>query len=267
MKLTLLGLIATLSFSLQTQASSKLESMNLPEAPLIEENYGEPLLQIDAVDPTPDADIPSDEEVLRMQQEIKELFPETNTVQTQQERMSILARYSYVDTRRVPQDLYETAIAYYDAHKSSLRNPNYLTLVDFGARSNLPRMFIIDMNTGRVASIHVAHGEYSDPNKDGHLDSFSNRIGSKQSSEGFYRVSETYNSSKFGYAARLDGLSSSNSNARARAVVLHGSKYVWERSDVLPGYSWGCLAIAENLKAEVVPLLANGSLLYASISR
>ncbi|MCP5916770.1 murein L,D-transpeptidase catalytic domain family protein, partial [Klebsiella pneumoniae] len=75
------------------------------------------------------------------------------------------------------------------------------------------RFFIVDMNSGSVWPLHVAHGKGSDSNHDGYAEKFSNTSGSNASSLGYYITAETYNGSN-GYSLRLDGMSSTNSNAR-----------------------------------------------------
>lgn len=67
-----------------------------------------------------------------------------------------------------------------------------------------------------------------------------------KSSLGVYRTAETYQG-KHGYSLRLDGLSpGQNSNARKRAIVVHGADYASPRHlrkyDKL-GRSWGCPAL------------------------
>ena len=51
-------------------------------------------------------------------------------------------------------------------------------------------------------------------------------MGSRQSSLGLFRTADTYVGQN-GYSLRLDGLEPGfNSQARARAIVMHGAKYV-----------------------------------------
>jgi hypothetical protein len=120
------------------------------------------------------------------------------------------------------------------------------------------------MAKGSVRAIHVAHGSGSDPKKSGYARSFSNVPNSKKSSLGFYKVSETYNG-KHGRSAKMDGLSSTNSNVRRRAIVLHGSDYVKENGSK-PGRSQGCFAIAKALKDGVIDQLMGGAIIYAGLS-
>lgn len=65
---------------------------------------------------------------------------------------------------------------------------------------------------------------------------------------------------------RLDGLSPTNSNVRARAVVIHGADYV-EDADVKPGRSWGCPAVSTESHVRVVNALKGGSIMYAGLTK
>ena len=62
------------------------------------------------------------------------------------------------------------------------------------------------------------------------------------------------------------GLSSTNSNVRARAIVIHGASYVQE-SSVIQGRSWGCPAVAMENRDTVVKALKGGSLIYAVLDK
>jgi hypothetical protein len=185
---------------------------------------------------------------------------------TAEDRAQSKANYDYVDpTNVIPKKLRDAALAYFDVNKANFANKNYITVVDFSAHSSRSRFFIIDMATGKVQSLHVAHGKGSDKNNDGYAEKFSNVSGSEASSIGYYRVSETY-SGKYGTSIRLDGLSSTNSNARARAIVLHPASYVSESSSKA-GRSWGCFALDPKYAQSVIAKIKKGSLLYANLSK
>ena len=184
---------------------------------------------------------------------------------TTPEAQAVLARYSNLDPNHiVPDILLEKAVLYYDAHLANLKNKNYLSVVDFSKRSTNARFFIVDMRSGAVWPIHVAHGKGSDSNADGYAESFSNVSGSEQSSLGFYMASETY-SGAHGLSMRLDGLSTTNSAVRDRDIVVHGADYVQE-AGVIQGRSWGCLAVAMSNRDTVIQKLNGGSLIYAGLS-
>lgn len=175
---------------------------------------------------------------------------------------AILKQYDHLDPNRVVnQAALEKAVLYFHNNKSKFANKNYISLIDFSKRSTQARFYIIDMNSGGVWAIHVAHGKGSDPDHDGYAQKFSNTSGSNASSLGYYRAAETY-TGKHGLSLRLDGLSSTNSKARARAVVIHGADYVKEAS-VIQGRSWGCPAVTMSYRTKVINALKGGSLIYA----
>lgn len=178
------------------------------------------------------------------------------------EREQILKLYDYVDPSRIVPDKHlEEAVIYYHKNKAKLKNPNYLSVIDFSKSSTQKRFYIINMASGSVWNIHVAHGKGSDSDHDGFAEKFSNVSGSNASSLGFYRTTETYEGSN-GYSLRLDGLSSTNSNANPRAIVIHGASYVQD-SNVIQGRSWGCPAVSMANRTKLINLIKGGSLIYA----
>ena len=92
----------------------------------------------------------------------------------------------------------------------------------------------------------VAHGDGSEGGKvNGNL-KFSNIDGSHCSSLGKYVIEEKYNG-KFGMSYRLTGLDETNSNARARAIVLHRLSCVpdvEQKQDIC--LSFGCPMVSED---------------------
>jgi hypothetical protein len=165
----------------------------------------------------------------------------------------------------VPANLLRDAVTYFDANKAHFKNKNYITIVDFTPRSNKYRFFLIDMKTGAVERFHTTHGMGSDENKDGYAESFGNENGSGKSSLGFVRTAEVY-SGNFGPSVRLDGLSATNSNLRARSVVFHGWDGVKE-GDVIQGLSRGCITLDWKFKDAVLEKIKEGSLLYVGLSK
>ncbi len=138
-----------------------------------------------------------------------------------------------------------------------------MSIIDYSQPSNNRRFFIIDTDKKKLLyRTFVSHGINS-----GNLyaTQFSNIVDSKQTSLGTYRVAEAYHG-KYGLSLRLDGMSPSNSNARKRAIVLHGAKYA-EPSTIkklgMLGRSWGCPAIPMKLTKKVVNLLKEGGSIYA----
>jgi hypothetical protein len=178
------------------------------------------------------------------------------------DRQEVLDKYSNLDPNHViDKSLLNKAILYFDTNKDHITNKKFITVVDFSKASGKQRFFIVDMATGKVEPHVVAHGSGSDPSNTGIAKRFSNTEGSNMSSLGYVLTGETY-SGKHGNSLRLDGLSTTNSNMRERAVVIHGASYVSEGRSV-QGRSWGCFALPENAKDAVIAKLKGGSLIYA----
>ncbi|MGH6653011.1 MAG: murein L,D-transpeptidase catalytic domain family protein [Sphingopyxis sp.] len=138
-------------------------------------------------------------------------------------------------------------------------------IVDFGLPSSRPRFALVDMVAGKVDMFPVTHGRGSDPQHDGWLKSFSNRIGSLATSRGAYRTSDYYWGSN-GSSMRLAGLEPDNYNADARAIVVHGAWYA-EPSLIATqgklGRSEGCFVFGEELLPMILYKLGPGRLLFA----
>ncbi|MCX5792755.1 MAG: murein L,D-transpeptidase catalytic domain family protein [Elusimicrobia bacterium] len=165
---------------------------------------------------------------------------------------------------KVPEDLKAKALVYFNAHSDQIKNKRYIGIVDFSAHSSKERFFILDMQSGGVHALHVAHGLGSDPDADGYATRFSNVPDSKASSLGFYLTGALYVGSH-GKSMRLHGLSSTNSNALSRAVVVHESAYVKE-ARMRQGRSFGCLAVSTTEIRKVLNSLNGGALIYAGLS-
>jgi hypothetical protein len=181
-------------------------------------------------------------------------------------RTRILKSYGYLDPKHeVPSDLLADAVLYYDTNKASFNNLAYITVVNFKSRSDNYRFFLINMKDGSVEKFHTTHGSGSDPEDDGYAKTFSNVPDSRKSSLGFIRTAEVY----FGHynrSIRLDGISATNSNIRARAIVFHGSDKVHE-ANVIEGRSWGCIAMDWAVKDRILDKIKEGSLMYIGVSK
>ncbi|WP_347359532.1 murein L,D-transpeptidase catalytic domain family protein [Bdellovibrio sp.] len=175
---------------------------------------------------------------------------------------AILKQYDYLDPNHiVPTAGLKAAVLYFHKNKTQFKNQSVISVLDFSQKSSQKRWYFIDMKTGAVWNVHVSHGKGSDSDHDGFAEKFSNVSGSNASSLGAYKTAETYQGSN-GYSLRLDGLSSTNSNARSRAIVVHGASYVQD-STVIQGRSWGCPAVSQANRDKVINLIKGGSLLYA----
>jgi hypothetical protein len=144
-------------------------------------------------------------------------------------------------------------------------HPRYWAVVNFDLHSAEPRLFVFDTISRTVDSYLCAHGIGSEGSSDdGYATTFSNKKGSKASSLGIYRCAETYHSSNNGYSLRLDGLETTNSNARSRLIVMHGADYVSKTFAAKYGRigrSDGCPALDHQHARTVIDQLELGSFL------
>ena len=141
-----------------------------------------------------------------------------------------------------------------------------VAIADFGLHSARKRFHFVDLANNRVESFHVAHGDGSDPDHDGWLKWYSNLDGSHCTSKGAYLTRSWY-VGKYGTSIRLEGLDPSNSNALARAIVIHQADYA--RPDHIAAYgklgrSNGCFAMGPEQFGRALVELAGGRLLYAA---
>ncbi len=170
--------------------------------------------------------------------------------------------YSYLDPEHlIPATQLKTALNYFESHQDLIKNKQYMGIIDFKLHNSKERFYIIDMVSGKVEKYLVAHGKNSDTDFDGYATKFSNINDSKMSSLGFYLTAETYNGDH-GYSLRLDGLSSTNSNARERAIVLHGAQYVAPGDKI--GRSFGCPAVEMRFHQLIIDELKGRSLIFTS---
>jgi hypothetical protein len=147
--------------------------------------------------------------------------------------------------------------------QGKLKNERYFTIVDFTQHSSRKRLYVIDTDKFDVVyKTLCSHGKNTGGEQ---AEKFSNKIGSLQSSLGFFIANETY-SGKFDLAMRLDGLEYCNSNARDRGIVVHGAKYAtpdfMKRNDNVLGRSYGCPALPEKEAEEIITTIQGGSCFY-----
>jgi hypothetical protein len=144
-----------------------------------------------------------------------------------------------------------------------VRKPSIITIIDFSLPSDRERMWVIDINKGKVL-FHclVAHGRNSG---ELYAEKFSNVPGSYTSSPGFYLTDAIY-TGKHGMSLYLDGLEKGiNDKARERTIVIHSADYVCngfvEKHGRL-GRSHGCPAIPVGLHKDIIRTIQGGSCLY-----
>jgi hypothetical protein len=143
-----------------------------------------------------------------------------------------------------------------------LQNTQYLTIVDLSQSSRKKRFYLIDVNNYELeVNTFVAHGKNSGVDV---AKSFSNIPNSEKSSLGFYVTKNTYRG-KHGLSLRLAGLENGfNSNAEARAIVVHAADYVnsGRVNSAYMGRSQGCPALPANIAPKVISMIKNGSALF-----
>lgn len=144
-----------------------------------------------------------------------------------------------------------------------LSKKNIVTIADFSKPSTQKRLYVIDINTGKILfNTWVAHGRNSGTE---YANQFSNSPESHQSSLGFYTTLDTYMGGH-GYSLRLKGCEEGiNDKAYERAIVIHAADYVSNRfisSRGALGRSYGCPALPADLSKKIIDVIKNGSCLF-----
>lgn len=152
---------------------------------------------------------------------------------------------------------------FYSLKEKGLLKKDILTLVDFSLSSKAKRLWVIDLSTNTILfNSLVAHGKNSGME---FATKFSNVNMSEKSSLGLFLTGEIYNG-KHGMSMKLDGQERGvNSNARSRAVVMHGADYVSEkviRMQNRCGRSQGCPAIPVELTDDIINTIKDRSCLF-----
>ena len=152
---------------------------------------------------------------------------------------------------------------FYNLKEKGLIEKNILTVIDFSMSSATKRLWVIDLASNTILyNTVVSHGMKSGGE---YANSFSNASSSNKSSLGFYTTGETYNG-KHGLSLKLDGQEKGiNSNARARAVVMHGASYANPaiiKSQGYLGRSQGCPAIPETFKTKIIKTIKGKSCIF-----
>jgi hypothetical protein len=179
---------------------------------------------------------------------------------------------------RLDRGVFEKAMAGYRGYYCSYgrsAGPAVIVVVDFAKHSSVPRLYRIDLRSGDGldSPIRVAHGIGSDPDDDGFANVFSNVQDSYTSSLGAARGGEVYVGQN-GISLRLDGLEPSNSQMRARDIVVHSyapDRRRYFNADLIaargrPGSSEGCFVVEPGKRDWILDTLENGGYLYSGYS-
>lgn len=174
---------------------------------------------------------------------------------------SVLAHNNHQDLD--PEVLKLAEKAYNNVKKAGLVENQHLTIVDYSMASSSPRMWVIDMHTGKLKyHTHVAHGIASGLN---YATKFSNQHNSHMSSLGIFVTRDIYYG-KHGTSLNIEGMQKDyNSNAKDRRIVLHGANYVDQWSITKNGRlgrSWGCLALNPKVANNIMHTIKNGSVIF-----
>lgn len=147
--------------------------------------------------------------------------------------------------------------------KNIIKEAGYLTICDFSQSSNNKRLYVVDMvNNELVMNTWVAHGCNSGAE---FATRFSNKPSSRQSSLGFYVTQNTY-TGEHGLSLRIVGLETGfNDKALRRNIVVHGADYIegsWLKNNNYMGRSYGCPAVPDNERDELINTIKNGTCLF-----
>ena len=204
--------------------------------------------------------------------------------------------FDQILNKGVPEDLFKQALKFYKKNRNKFKT-DWITIADYGKRSNKKRFFLVNIKTGEVKKHKVSHGsgkqfgiKYGDSKHRGYLKKCQGPTGSRtnMTRPGFFVTAELYHSYKSSHkpfyykkgkkiegwpnftsgklpknGLRLDGLTPSvNKRARQNGVVIHGAGY---NRGTLMGRSSGCPSLRPDEASDIVHTIKNGSLYYASV--
>ena len=160
----------------------------------------------------------------------------------------------------------DAAVKAYDEaiRRGVVERAGLLTIVDYTRPSIEPRLWVLDLNVGKVIFHElVAHGRGSGENV---TRAFSNVPGSLMTSLGLFVTDAPY-VGRNGYSLRLRGLEAGvNDKAFERAIVVHGAPYV-SRAVAAElgrlGRSLGCPAVRTDVARALIDTIRGGTVFYA----
>jgi L,D-transpeptidase catalytic domain len=195
----------------------------------------------------------------------KKIFSHSAELNT--EKKTVIDAYAAWDfsAAGLSKDVFYSAIKGYNylLEKNLIKNTDVLTIVDYSQPSSQKRLYVLDMNTGRILfNTLAAHGKNSGLQ---YATDFSNEESSNKTSLGFFVTMNTYIGNN-GYSLRLQGCERGiNDRAMERAIVLHGAEYVNENfvhSNGYLGRSHGCPAVPAQVSKSIIDVIKNGSCLF-----
>jgi len=188
---------------------------------------------------------------------------ESNTL-SQQDSMEVIVKKIWSEStfkEMISIDIFIKAMKGYYEYDSFKKG--IISIIDYTKPSTEKRFYVIDLeNKTLLFNTLIAHGKNTGNN---FAVEFSNKQNSLKSSIGFFKTGKTY-FGKHGFSLRLDGLEKGfNDNARKRAVVIHGAKYVsssFVKTYGRLGRSWGCPALPLAKSKQIIKTIANGTCLF-----
>ena len=157
---------------------------------------------------------------------------------------------------RLNMDYLSRALATYIKNQERLPRQRYLGVVDYSMPARSKRLFIIDLQTGKIENYHVSSGTGSV--SQGKQMLFSNESGTLASSRGCYVVGHHFPGHRGQRTdLRLHGIEPSDDRMCLRDVYMHTAPYASY------GHSWGCPAIDPRDERKVYPKLEDGALVCA----
>src|SRR5260221_423717 len=151
--------------------------------------------------------------------------------------------------------LYLSCLAVYNTDLL-LNKQSVVIYIDFSKPSTEKRL-VIKQNGREVYRTWVTHGSGS--GRGVYTKTFSNAPNSHATSLGYYRAGNTYLGTH-GLSRRLYGVSSTNSNAYSRQIVIHSASYIGHGR---VGTSWGCFAVPVDALSTVLRYTQPGTLIIA----
>jgi hypothetical protein len=142
-------------------------------------------------------------------------------------------------------------------------NARMLTIADFSQSSRNRRLYVIDLVEKQLLQhTYVSHGK----NSGGEMaTSFSNQKDSYKSTLGFLLTADTYVGSA-GYSLRFQGMEAGiNDRVRFRDIIVHGSRYVNDKTAEeggKVGNSLGCPAVPIAQSRTIIDAIKGGSVYF-----